>query len=82
MNKKKIIGSAMFAVIGLAIGYGIFGKYAGNYVELDTLFSFGGNSFQSAFRTASGIENMRNKILLCGLAGAVVGWLVSAKLKK
>lgn len=82
MNKKKIISSATFAVVGLAIGYAIFGKYAGDYVRPDTLFSFGGNAFQGAFRAASGIEDMRNKILLCGLAGAVVGWLFSAKLKK
>ena len=79
---KNILSILAFAVLGLIVGYAIFGKWGGDYVSLKTLFSFGGNGFQSAFRSISGIEDMRNKMLLCGAVGAVVGVLVSLRFKK
>ncbi len=80
--KKNLLSVIAFVALGLIIGYAIFGKWGGEYVSLKTLFSFGGNAFQSAFRSVSGIEEMRNKILLCGAAGAVVGVLLTFRLKK
>jgi hypothetical protein len=82
MNKKNLISIGAFAALGLVIGYAIFGKWGGEYVSLKTLFSFGGNGFQSTFRSISGIEDMRNTVLLCGAAGAIVGALLTLKLKK
>ena len=82
MNAKKILSIAAFAVLGLLVGYVFFGKWAGDYVSLKTLFSFGGNSIQSAFRSISGIEEMRDKILVCGVIGALVGLLFPFKLNK
>jgi hypothetical protein len=79
---KNIISVASFAALGLIIGYAIFGKMLGDYVSLKTLFSFGGNAFNRAFQSVSGIEDMRTKILLCGVAGAVVGGLFTFKLKR
>lgn len=79
---KNILSILAFAVLGLIVGYAFFGKWGGDYVSLKTLFSFGGNGFQSAFRSISGIEDMRNKILLCGAAGAVVGVLATFRFKK
>jgi hypothetical protein len=82
MNKKNLISIVAFAVLGLIVGYAIFGKWAGDYVSLKTLFTFGGNAFHRAFQSVTGIEDMRNKILLCGAAGAVVGVLLTFRLKK
>ena len=82
MNTKNILSITFFAALGLIVGYAYFGKWAGEYVSLKTLLSFGGNAFQNAFRSISGIEEMRNKILLCGVAGAVVGVLATFRLKK
>lgn len=79
---KKTLLVLAFAISGLIVGYLIFGKWGGRYVEFGTLFSFGGNGFQSALRSLSGIEDMRNKVLMCGGAGAVVGVLLAFKLKK
>ncbi|GAB1232731.1 hypothetical protein UT5_12360 [Ferrigenium sp. UT5] len=75
----KLIGIFIFALVGLGAGYAIFGKWGGEYVSLQTLFSFGGNRLQGAFRSLSGIEDIRNKVLLCGAAGAVVGLLLAFK---
>lgn len=81
MNQKSIIGIVAFAALGLIVGYAIFGKIAGEYVNLRTVFSFGGNAFHRAFQSVTGIEDMRNKILLCGAAGAVIG-VLTLKFKK
>lgn len=81
MNQKSIIGIVVFAALGLIVGYAIFGKIAGEYVNLRTVFSFGGNAFHRAFQSVTGIEDMRNKILLCGVAGAVIG-VLTLKFKK
>jgi len=75
-SMSKVIIIAVLGIIGLAVGYALFGKWGGEYVSLETLFSFGGNRLQGAFRSISGIENMRNKVLLCGAAGVVVGLLL------
>lgn len=82
MNRKNLLSVAAFTVLGLIVGYALFGKWGGEYVSLKTLFSFGGNGLQGAFRSISGIEDMRNKVLLCGVAGAVAGVLAIFRWKK
>jgi len=82
MNRKRIISIAIFTLLGLAAGYTFFGKWGGEYVRLQTIFSFGGNAFQTAFRSISGIDEMRTKILICGAIGALVGLLFPFKLKR
>jgi hypothetical protein len=82
VNKKSVIVIATCTALGLVVGYVIFGKFAGHYVSLKTLLSFGGNAFQNAFNSLSGIEAIRNKILLSGAAGAAVGIALAFNLKK
>jgi hypothetical protein len=82
MSQKNIISIVAFGVLGLIVGYAIFGKIAGDYVSLKTVFSFGGNAFHRAFQSVTGIEDMRNKILLSGAAGAVIGAVLTFKFKK
>jgi hypothetical protein len=82
MNQKNIISILAFAVLGLIIGYSVFGKIAGEYVNVGTVFTFGGNAFHRAFQSVTGIVDMRNKILLCGAAGAVIGFLATYRFKK
>ena len=82
MNKKNLLSVAAFAALGLIVGYAFFGKWGGEYVSLKTLFSFGGNRFQSAFRSLSGIEEIRNNIMICGAIGAVAGVILSFRFRK
>ncbi|MFA7399161.1 MAG: hypothetical protein WCZ98_01645 [Sideroxydans sp.] len=81
MRQNNILLTVAFALSGLIVGYLFFGKWGGEYVSMKTLFTFGGNGFQSALRSISGIEDMRNKILICGAAGAAVGLLLSFRSK-
>ena len=76
---RKMVFILICAVIGMAIGYALFGKIAGHYVSVNSLLSFGGNAFQSAWQSVSGLTEMRNKILLCGAAGVVAGLLLTTK---
>ncbi len=80
--KNNLLSVAAFAALGLIVGYAIFGKWGGQYVSLKTLFSFGDGGLQGAFRSISGLNDMRDKILLCGVAGAVAGALLMFKLRK
>ena len=82
MSKNKATAIAAFTALGLIIGYAIFGKIGGEYVNLKTLFSFGDNAIHRAFLSITGIETMRTKVLLCGAAGAVIGVLLTTKLRK
>lgn len=79
---SKIVFILICAVIGMAIGYAVFGKIAGHYVSVGSLLSFGGNALQSAWSSVSGLTEMRNKILLCGLAGMVAGLLLTTSRRK
>lgn len=82
MNQRTVLSILAFTVFGLIVGYAVFGKLGGEYVSLKTLFSFGGNALFRAFQSISGLEDVRNKILLCGVAGGVIGTLASFRLKK
>ncbi len=81
MNAGRIFSIVAFAVFGLIIGYVFFGKWGGEYVSLKTLFSFDGSPLHKAFRVISGIDDMRDKILLCGAVGAVLGAFVPGRQK-
>lgn len=78
---KKILLLLGCGLIGLALGYAVFGKWGGEYVSFRTLFSFGGNGIQSAWRSLSGLDALRDRILLCGAAGLIVGAILSLKRK-
>lgn len=77
----KLVSIVLFTVAGLAVGYAVFGKWGGEYVDVQTLFTFGGNRVQGALRSLTGLEDMRNKVLLCGAAGAVAGLLLAFRRK-
>lgn len=79
---KKIVFILICALIGMAIGYALFGKIASHYVSVNSLLTFGGNALQNAWSSISGLTEMRNKILLCGAGGAVAGFLLSTRLRK
>jgi len=82
MNIKAALIILICISLGLGAGYAVFGKLAGNYVSIDTLLSFGGNAFENAISSIAGIDAIRNKILLCGAAGGVVGVLLAFTVKK
>lgn len=73
--KRFVVSLLAGAVIGLAAGYFLFGKsgVTGSYVPLDQLFSGGENALVSLSRAVTGLDHIRNEILLSGLFGASFG---------
>jgi hypothetical protein len=72
---QTVVVVLVLGFAGLALGYGIFGKMGGEYVDLDVIFSTGENFLQKAVRSMIGIDEMRSKILWCGASGAFLGLL-------
>jgi hypothetical protein len=74
---KNIVSVIVLALIlglaGMGIGYGLFGKIGGEYVDLEVIFSANRNFLQKTVRSLAGIEEMRSKILWCGAGGAALG---------
>ena len=82
MNNKTIIYIILFGVLGLIFGYLLFGKIAGEYLSLKTIFSFSQSKIESFGRNISGLTRIKQNILISGGIGAVIGILVSILRKK
>ncbi len=76
---RRIIGSALVvAVIGLVVGYLIFGRnVAGEFIPLDQLLTLPGDGavgfLQQAGQELTGIRDARQNILISGALGLAVG---------
>ncbi len=66
----------VLGVVGLVVGYFLFGKVGGDYVRLTTLLNLSGGGIAGFMRNLAGIGEIRQNILLSGTAGAGVGVLV------
>ncbi len=80
--KKFIVYILIFGIIGLLFGYLFFGKIAGEYVQLKTIFSSSQNALESFGRGVAGLTKMKQNILISGGVGAVVGFVVAFLRKK
>lgn len=62
--------------LGLMVGYGIFGEIQGNYVPIQFIFSAKTGLLEGFMSSLCRLPEMREKILLCGVAGGVVGLIL------
>jgi MFS family permease len=75
----RIIGWALaLGIIGLAVGYLLFGRIGGEYVAIDTLLRSPENVFAQIGRKITGLSEARQNILISGGAGAVIGAVFGA----
>lgn len=75
--KKYISFILIFGVIGLIFGYLLFGKIAGDYISLKTIFSSADNPFESLGRNISGLTSMKQNIFISGGIGAILGFIIA-----
>ncbi|MCF8363372.1 MAG: hypothetical protein K9G70_12200 [Prolixibacteraceae bacterium] len=75
--KRTVLLILVFLIIGLVLGYLIFGRMSGEYVSLNAIFSQSENVLESIGRNIAGLEQMRQNILISGGVGAVVGLILS-----
>lgn len=75
--KRTVIFILVFIVIGLVLGYFMFGRIAGEYVSIGTIFGESDNALESLGRNISGLTEMKQNILITGGAGGVLGLILS-----
>lgn len=75
--KRTVLLILVFLIIGLVLGYLIFGRMSGEYVSFNVIFSQSENVLESIGRNIAGLEQMRQNILISGGVGAVVGLIIS-----
>ncbi len=80
-KKNNTIAIICWVVVGLVIGYLIFGKVNGNMISLKTLCLPAENGIKKLASKAADLGSIRLKILACGAAGAVFGYIFG-KMKK
>ncbi|MGE0089731.1 MAG: hypothetical protein AB7S50_09695 [Bacteroidales bacterium] len=79
--KKTVILILVLGVIGLILGYFIFGKVGDEFVSLKTIFG-STNKVGSFIKDLSGIAKMRQNILISGGVGALAGLIISLRKSK
>jgi hypothetical protein len=80
--KNKFAFVLLGAVVGFAIGYLIFGKSIGGYVNVLNLFDFSGGELGNFGRSLVGIKAIQQKVFLFTGIGACVALIYSLIKKK
>ena len=76
---RNPLGAAViFAILGLVVGYLIFGRVGGSFVPIGDLVRLPNNIFQEFGQAFRGIQEIRRNILISGGVGLAVGVLYSA----
>ncbi len=79
---NKILAIVIFTIIGLLIGYLLFGKMGGEYLDISTIFGSSGGGLGDFARDLSGITKARNNIMITGGVGFVIGLIFTFIKKK
>jgi hypothetical protein len=74
--KRTIILVVVCGVLGLGLGYLIFGRTPEGYVGLRALLSPSKNALDELVKTVMGIKKMRQAILISGGVGAWLGLVI------
>ncbi len=71
---RRILSNAIIlGIVGIVVGYFLFGKVGGSYIGLKTLLMPSDSLLSKVGNTLRGVESIRQNILLSGGAGAVIG---------
>jgi hypothetical protein len=71
--RRVILLLIILGIAGLVVGYLIFARTEGGYVSVQALFTPSSNVLEELVKSVTGIKRMREKILICGAAGAGAG---------
>jgi hypothetical protein len=72
----------IFTVIGLVVGYFIFGHVNGKMLSVGTIFSSNDNFIERTIDNITGVESIRQNILISGVVGAVIGLFLGVLKKR
>ncbi len=75
--KRTIFFVIVFIVIGFVLGYLIFGRISGEYIELEAIFTKSENVLEKIGRSITGLREIKQNILISGGVGGVLGLIIS-----
>lgn len=80
--RNIVVLGIVFGIVGLVVGYLIFGRAFGELVPIVDIFRPAGNLFEQLGEAVRGIEEMRQNILISGGVGLVCGVVLGILLNK
>ncbi len=78
---KILSGALILGILGLGIGYLIFGRVGGDFIAIQTLFSPPDNILSELGQKITGVTEARNNILISGAVGLGLGAILGATRK-
>lgn len=71
---KRII---FLGLLGLVVGYLIFGRVGGEFIAITDLLNFSENILDDITQSITGVKQARQNILVSGAVGAGVGLILT-----
>ena len=78
MAGRIILWAVIIGVVGLGVGYLIFGRVGGEYLSIGQLLRAPQNLLEDLAESITGIQHARRNVLISGAVGAAVGLVVGA----
>ncbi len=75
--KRVIVSAVIFGILGLVLGYLIFGRVAGDYIPIQTIFRLPQNFVGNLAQNVTGVTDARQSILIAGAVGLGLGVVAS-----
>ena len=79
---RIIFFGILIGIVGLAVGYLIFGQVGGEYVEISKLIDPPQSFLDEVRETLTGIQDIRQNILISGAVGMGFGLILGATLTR
>ncbi len=76
--KRVLVSAIVFGIVGLVLGYLIFGRVAGEYIPIQTVFRMPENFVGSFAQNVTGVTDARRSILIAGAVGLGLGVVASS----
>ena len=76
--KRVLVSAVVFGIVGLVVGYLIFGRVAGEYIPIQTIFRLPENMIGSMAQNITGVSDARQSIFIAGAVGLGLGVVASS----
>jgi len=84
--KQAITFGIVLLIVGLIVGYAVFGKIGGRYVSILSIMGIHVKSVTGFFANVGdkfgAFDKIRTNIVLCGLGGLAAGFVLGLLYKK
>ncbi len=74
---NTLVVTLVMGVIGLIVGYLIFGRLAGDYISPLAIFGSAEGLLERVSYSLRDIESIRQRIIISGIIGSVIGLIIS-----